>query len=360
MTDERLESLRHQIDSLNLEILELLNRRASVALEVGRRKAELGLPAFDPVRESGMLACILEQNQGPFPDGSLQKLFKEIFQATLDLMDVRKRETLLVSRGHRGEDTIVEVNGVRLGSDRGVVIAGPCSVETAEQVDRVAAHLARHGVKLMRGGAFKPRTSPYSFQGLGREGLALLHAAARRHGLAVVTEVLDPRDLEDVVASADVLQIGARSMYNYALLREVGRTRTPVLLKRSFGATLEELLLSAEYIVSQGNEQVILCERGIRTFERWTRNTLDISAVPLLKQESHLPVVVDISHAAGRKDILIPLARAAMAAGADALMVEVHPNPSVALSDGEQQLDLPAFERLMEGLGLAVPVPPER
>ena len=219
----------------------------------------------------------------------------------------------------------------------------------------VAAHLARRGVRLIRGGAFKPRTSPYSFQGLGQQALTMLSQVARRHGLAVVTEVLDPRDLEVVLECADVLQIGARNMFNYPLLQEVGRTRTPILLKRSFQATLEELLLSAEHVMSQGNDQVILCERGIRTFERWTRSTLDISAVPLLKQESHLPVVVDVSHAAGRRDILPPLARAALAAGADGLMLEVHSNPAVALSDGEQQLDLPGFDRLLESLGLPGP-----
>lgn len=353
MTEDRLEWLRQEIDSLNLDLLRALNQRAALALEVGRWKVEHGMPGYDPVRESRMLARILEHNEGPFPDATVQKLFKEIFKASLDLMDVQVRETLLVSRRHRDTDTVIELNGVRLGADRGLVIAGPCSVESPEQLDKIAAHLRAHGVRVMRAGAFKPRTSPYSFQGLGRAGLEMLHEAGRRHGLAVVTEVLDPRDVELCAQYADILQIGARNMYNYQLLREVGRTTVPVLLKRSFSATLEELLLAAEYVVAQGNENVILCERGIRTFEPWTRNTLDISAVPLLKQESHLPVVVDISHATGRKDILLPVARAAMAAGADALMVEVHDNPAVALSDGEQQLDLPAFSRLMDGLGIA-------
>ncbi len=351
LSDERLEQLRAQIDGLNLELLHLLNLRAGLALQIGQRKGELGLAGFDPARESAMLDRILEQNRGPFPNGAIQSLFKEIFKASLDLMDVRHRESLLVTRRHRRQDSVVEVNGVRLGADPGVLIAGPCSVEAPEQLEEVARHLARRGVRLLRGGAFKPRTSPYSFQGLGREALSLLRQVARRHGLAVVTEIMDPRDLEVVLECADILQIGARNMYNYPLLQEVGRTRTPVLLKRGFQATLEELLLSAEHVVSQGNAQVILCERGIRTFERWTRSTLDISAVPLLKQESHLPVLVDVSHAAGRRDILLPLARAALAAGADGLMLEVHSNPAVALSDGEQQLDLPGFDRLLEGLG---------
>jgi len=355
LTDERLEQLRTEIDGLNLEVLRLLNRRAELALQVGQRKAELGMAGYDPTRESAMLDRILEHNRGPFPDGAIQNLFKEVFKASLDLMDERHRESLLVSRRHRREDTVVEINGVRLGADPGVLIAGPCSVEGPEQLEEVARHLAQRGVRLIRGGAFKPRTSPYSFQGLGREALTLLRQVARRHGLAVVTEVLDPRDLEAVLECADVLQIGARNMYNYPLLQEVGRTRTPVLLKRGFQATLEELLLSAEHVVSQGNGQVILCERGIRTFERWTRSTLDISAVPLLKQESHLPVVVDVSHAAGRRDILPSLARAALAAGADGLMLEVHVNPAVALSDGEQQLDLLGFDRLLKSLGFLGP-----
>ncbi|MGI5842937.1 MAG: bifunctional 3-deoxy-7-phosphoheptulonate synthase/chorismate mutase [Candidatus Xenobium sp.] len=355
MSDESLEQLRAEIDSLNLELLHLLNRRAELALQIGQRKAELGLAAFDPTRESAMLEQILENNRGPFPDAAIQSLFKEVFKASLDLMNKRHRQSLLVSRWCRRDNTVVEVGGVRLGADLGVLIAGPCSVEGVEQLEEVAAHLARRGVRLIRGGAFKPRTSPYSFQGLGQQALTMLSQVARRHGLAVVTEVLDPRDLEVVLECADVLQIGARNMFNYPLLQEVGRTRTPILLKRSFQATLEELLLSAEHVMSQGNDQVILCERGIRTFERWTRSTLDISAVPLLKQESHLPVVVDVSHAAGRRDILAPLARAALAAGADGLMLEVHSNPAVALSDGEQQLDLPGFDRLLESLGLPGP-----
>lgn len=348
--DDTLEPLRQEIDQLNLELLELLNRRAARVAEIGRRKRELGLPGYDPVRESRMLARLLEHNAGPFPDATVKKLFKEIFQASLDLMDVQARETLLVSRRHKPSDTVIPVHQTRLGEDPGVVIAGPCSVETDEQLEAVAAHLARHGVRLMRGGAWKPRTSPYAFQGLGLPGLRMLRQAATRHGLGVVTEVLDPRHLAQALEFADVVQIGARNMFNYELLREVGRTQVPVLLKRSFMATLEEFLLAAEYIVAQGNEQVILCERGVRTFERWTRNTLDISAVPLLKQESHLPVIVDVSHATGRKDILLPVARAALAAGADGLMLEVHDQPAIALSDGEQQLDLPAFSRFMEGV----------
>lgn len=353
---EELQRLRQEIDQINLQILDLLNRRGELARRIGRLKPERGQAAFDPVRASRMLARLLEHNQGPFPDDTVKRLFKEIFRASLDLIEIDTRDRLLVSRRHRAEDTVVDIGGVRLGKDPAVLIAGPCAVEGPEQLEQVASHLARAGVHLLRGGAYKPRTSPYSFQGLGQRGLELLAEIARRHGMAVVTEVLDPRHLEAVVERADVVQVGARNAYNYELLKEVGRCPRPVLLKRSFMATLEEFLLSAEYVVSQGNSQVILCERGVRTFERWTRNTLDISAVPLLKQESHLPVVVDISHAAGRRDILLPLARASLAAGADGLMVEVHPNPAVALSDSDQQLDLAAFDRLLAGLG-RIPAP---
>lgn len=352
MSEEQLEELRQEIDRINLQILDLLNRRARVVEQIGKVKSEKGLEAFSPVRESRMLARILEHNQGPFDDETIKRLFKEIFQASRNLIEVQARRSLLVSRQHRTEDTVIEVRGVAVGGAAPILIAGPCSVESEEQMERIASCLAGLGVRFLRGGAFKPRTSPYSFQGLGLEGLEILQRVARRHGMAVVTEVLDPRHLESVAGCADILQIGTRNTYNYELLKEVGRSRIPVLLKRGFMATLEEFLNSAEYIVSQGNDRVILCERGVRTFERWTRNTLDISAVPLLKQESHLPVIVDVSHACGRRDILLPVARASLAAGAHGLMVEVHDNPAVALSDNEQQMDLPTFTRFLEGLGL--------
>ena len=224
-------------------------------------------------------------------------------------------------------------------------------------MEEVARGLAALGVRFMRGGAYKPRSSPYSFQGLGERGLKLLEAAANRHGLVTITEVMDPRSVELVCQHADILQVGARNMYNYDLLREVGRAGKPVLLKRALSATLDELLWSAEYILVEGNEQVILCERGIRTFGGQTRNTLDISAVPLLRQQSFLPVLVDVSHAAGRRDILAPLGRAALAAGASGLMVEVHPEPAVARSDSQQQLDLDAFARFMVETGFLAELP---
>ena len=287
---------------------------------------------------------------GPFSDATVQRLFKEIIQASMDLDDDRQRRKLLVSRASRVQDTVVDLDGVLIGGPTPRIIAGPCAVESEEQVERIATHLAARGLKLLRGGAFKPRTSPYSFQGLRHEGLRLLHDAAARHGLRTVTEVVDPRDVERVAEASDLIQVGARNMYNYELLREVGRCGRPVLLKRSFMATLEEFLLSAEYIRAEGNERIILCERGIRTFERSTRNTLDLGAVPVLQQESHLPVVVDISHATGRTDIALPVARAALAVGAHGIMLEVHPHPQVALSDGPQSLSFDEFDSLHDGL----------
>lgn len=255
----------------------------------------------------------------------------------------------LGSRAHKPENTVIHVGTARIG-DGFTVIAGPCSVESEEQVMACAAHVRAHGGALLRGGCFKPRTNPYSFQGLGYEGLDMLKAAGDRHGLPVVTEVLAPDQVTDVAKKSDILQIGARNMQNFPLLRLVGRTNRPVLLKRGMMASLDELLQAAEYILSEGNRQVILCERGIRTFEPATRNTLDLSAVPLLKQMSHLPVVVDPSHAVGRRDMVIPMARAAKAVGADGIIVEFHPNPAEALSDGPQALTFPMFGEMMAEL----------
>lgn len=227
------------------------------------------------------------------------------------------------------------------------MVAGPCSVESYQQTREVGAALKEAGVPILRGGAFKPRTSPYDFQGLGVEGLQILKRVGDEFGLATISEIVDPRHLEEAIQYIDIIQIGARNMHNFELLKAAGETRTPVLLKRGLAATMEEFLHAAEYIVSRGNTQVMLIERGIRTYEKWTRNTLDISAVPILKKESHLPVLVDVTHSTGRKDILAPCAKAALAAGADGIMVEVHPNPAVALSDAQQQLNIPEFHNFL-------------
>lgn len=256
----------------------------------------------------------------------------------------------LVSRDFRREDTVVEVEGRTIGGRALAMIAGPCAVEDRESLLRVALDIKEAGAGFLRGGAFKPRTSPYSFQGLEKEGLEYLRQAKQATGLAIVTELMDPREMELVVEYTDIIQIGARNMQNFKLLREVGMARKPVLLKRGLSATIKELLMSAEYICSEGNHQVILCERGIRTFETMTRNTLDLAAVPVLKAESHLPVIVDPSHGVGRWDLVPPMALAAVAAGADGLMVEVHPSPEDALSDGVQSLKPQRFASLMEDL----------
>jgi len=251
----------------------------------------------------------------------------------------------LVSRAHKPEDTVVQVGQVKIGGTQPVLIAGPCSVEDGQQIMEIAAQI-KDCAHILRGGAFKPRTSPYSFQGLGEEGLRLLAEARRRFGLPVVTEVLSEEEVELVAAYADLIQIGARNMQNYALLKKVGAQGKPVLLKRGFAATIEELLLSAEYILASGNGQVVLCERGIRTFGSATRFTLDLGAVPLLRELTHLPVIVDPSHAAGRWNLVGPLAKAALAAGAQGVMVEVHSRPQEALSDGPQALKPERFKSL--------------
>ncbi len=256
----------------------------------------------------------------------------------------------LVSRAHKSEDTLVRCGDTVIGGNRVIVIAGPCAVESEAQVLETARSVRAAGAHMLRGGAYKPRSSPYSFQGLEKEGLVLLARAREETGLPVVTEVLDPRDADLVAACADMLQIGARNMYNYPLLRSAANAGRPILLKRSPMATIEEWLLAAEYILAEGNPNVVLCERGIRTFEPFTRNTLDLSAVPAVKRLSHLPVVVDPSHGTGRWRLVPPLAKAAIAVGADGLMIEVHPAPDDALSDGGQSLRCDVFARLMAEL----------
>ena len=256
------------------------------------------------------------------------------------------------SREFSVDRTVVRVGEhATIGGTDITVIAGPCSVENREMLHESATAVKAAGATILRGGAFKPRSSPYSFQGLGREALRLLVEVRAASGLPVVTEVLDTRDVDLVAEHADMLQVGARNMQNFALLAELGRVQRPVLLKRGMSATVEELLMAAEYIIAHGNSQVVLCERGIRTFERATRNTLDVSAVPVLKRESHLPVIVDPSHAGGEAGLVAPLAFAAIAAGADGLIIEVHPDPSIALSDGDQSLTPDAFVALMGRLG---------
>jgi 3-deoxy-7-phosphoheptulonate synthase len=256
----------------------------------------------------------------------------------------------LAAREFTADHTRIPFGGVEVGGTEVVVIAGPCSVESRENTQDIASFIASRGARGLRGGAFKPRTSPYSFRGLGQEGLEILAEVREAVGLPVVTEVMDTRQVELVAEYADALQIGARNMQNFPLLTEVGRTHRPVLLKRGMSATVKDLLLAAEYVMSQGNMSVMLCERGIRTFETATRNTFDLAAIPLLKKETHLPVIADPSHGAGRRDLVHALSYASVAAGADGLLVEVHPDPENALSDGDQTLNYPEFGELMDGL----------
>src|SRR5690348_801195 len=262
----------------------------------------------------------------------------------------------LASRAFRPEGSVIDVGrGVKFGGPEVIVAAGPCAVESADQIARVAEGVARLGARVLRGGAFKPRTSPYSFQGMGEEGLKLLRKSADKCGLLVVSEIMDPSQMDLVTRYVDILQVGARNMQNYHLLRALGEVRKPVLLKRGMSATIEEFLLSAEYIMSGGNYNVILCERGIRTFETSTRNTLDIAAIPVIKKLSHLPIIADPSHGTGRRDKVAPMARAAVAAGADGLLIEVHHDPEHALSDGAQSLYPEQFAQLMAELRIIAP-----
>ncbi len=282
-----------------------------------------------------------------FPDDLLETL--EVLPG-VDRATRITRPYKLASRDFKPLDTVVTAGGQQVGGRDFVVMAGPCSVESREQLIATATGVAASGASLLRGGAFKPRTSPYAFQGLGEDGLNLLEEGRAQTGLPIITEVMEPGQVDRVASSADILQIGARNMQNFPLLKEVGRSNTPCMLKRGLSATIEEWLMAAEYIMHAGNPNVILCERGIRTFETATRNTLDLSAIPLIKRLSHLPVVADPSHGTGHRYLVQPMALAAAAAGADGLLIEVHPDPETALSDGPQSLTLEGFEQLMRTL----------
>ncbi len=309
---------------------------------------ELGLVPH-PIPGATRVAIGVTGNTGPVDETPIRGL-----PGVVDVIRVTKPYKL-TSREMKPDDTVVVVGGIRIGEQRPVVIAGPCSVETREQTIETARRVKALGAHLLRGGAFKPRTSPYAFQGLGEKGLEILAEARDITGLPLVTEVIGVEVFEAVEAVTDILQIGARNMQNYPLLRRAGKSRKPVLLKRGQSATLEEFLLAAEYLLAEGNQNVILCERGIRTFSDHSRYTLDINIVPELKSLTHLPVLVDPSHASGKREMVVPLARAAFAAGADGVIVEVHPYPDKALSDGRQSLNLQLFGDMMRGLGRYVP-----
>jgi 3-deoxy-7-phosphoheptulonate synthase len=326
-----------------------MEERASEAQieHVVARLVEMGM---DVHRSTGVTRTVLGAVGQGHPDAGLIEMLEGVHEV------VRISEPYkLASKTFKAEATVVTVGDVRIGGDEVIVMAGPCSAETEPQVRATAAAVRRAGAKIFRGGAFKPRSSPYSFQGLGEEGLRLLRDASLAEGMALVTEVMDVSQIELVARYADIFQVGARNMQNFTLLRELGHARKPVLLKRGISATIEEWLLSAEYILIGGNLDVILCERGIRTFETATRNTFDVSAIPVVKKLSHLPIVADPSHGAGRRDMVVPMARAAVAAGADGLLIEVHCDPDHALSDGAQSMFPVQFDRLMAELRIIAP-----
>jgi len=315
--------------------------------EVVKRLVEMGM---DVHKSTGVSRTVLGAVGQGRPDAGLIELMDGVHEVVRITSPYK-----LASRTFKAEPTVVKVGDVRIGGDEVVVMAGPCSAESEQQVQATAAAVRRAGAKILRGGAFKPRSSPYSFQGLGEEGLQLLRDGARGENMALVSEVMDISQIDLIEKYCDIFQVGARNMQNFTLLRELGHRRKPVLLKRGISATIEEWLLSAEYILSGGNTDVILCERGIRTFETATRNTFDVSAIAMVKKLSHLPVVADPSHGAGRRDMVAPLARAAVAAGADGLIVEVHCDPDHALSDGAQSMFPAQFDRLMAELRIIAP-----
>jgi 3-deoxy-7-phosphoheptulonate synthase len=314
---------------------------------VVKRLVEMGM---DVHRSTGVTRTVL----GAVGQGQPDKGLIEMLEGVHEVVRISS-PFKLASKTFKPEGTVVTVGDVRIGGDEVIVMAGPCSAENEQQVHTTAAAVRRAGAKILRGGAFKPRSSPYSFQGLGEEGLRLLRDAANAENLALVSEVMDVSQIGLIDRYCDIFQVGARNMQNYTLLRELGHARKPVLLKRGISATIEEWLLSAEYVLSGGNNDVILCERGIRTFETATRNTFDISAIPVVKKLSHLPIVADPSHGAGRRDMVAPMARAAVAAGADGLIIEVHSDPDHALSDGAQSMFPAQFDRLMAELRIIAP-----
>lgn len=329
-----------------------------VVMEQGAQEAQIQKvidrlveEGFDVHRSTGVIHTVLGGV------GGKEEFDTAVFEVMEGVKEVHRIVSpyKLASRGFRPAGTTVKIRDVEVGGPQVIVMAGPCSVENRDQIERAADIVAEGGARVIRGGAFKPRSSPYSFQGLGENGLKLLREAADRRGLLVISEVMDSTQIPLVSTYADILQVGARNMQNFNLLRELGKIRRPILLKRGISATIEELLLSAEYILSGGNYELILCERGIRTFETYTRNTMDVSAIPVVKKLSHLPIVADPSHGTGRRDQVSPMARAAVAAGADGLLMEVHHDPEHALSDGAQSLYPDQYSELMRQLRIIAP-----
>src|SRR3989449_352554 len=336
--------------ALETEAMVVVMQERATEDQIAKVVARLVEMGMDVHRSTGVERTVLGAVGSGHPDAGLIEMLDGVHEV-LRISSPYK----LASRTFKPDNTVITIGDVRIGGDEVIVMAGPCSAENEKQVRAAAAAVRRAGAKIFRGGAFKPRSSPYSFQGLGEEGLRLLRDACNAENMQLVSEVMDASQIEVMGRYVDIFQVGARNMQNYTLLRELGHVRKPVLLKRGISATIEEWLLSAEYILSGGNTDVILCERGIRTFETATRNTLDISAIPIVKKLSHLPIVVDPSHGTGRRDKVAPMARAAVAAGADGLLIEVHCDPDHALSDGAQSMFPSQFDRLMAELRIIAP-----
>ena len=335
--------------ALASDMVVVMQERASEA-QIQSVIAQLVEMGFDVHRSTGASRTVLGAVGNGIGDPQLLSVQDGVHEV-LRISEPYK----LASRTFKPDSTVITIGDVRIGGEEVIVMAGPCSAESEAQVEATTAAVKRAGAKILRGGAFKPRSSPYSFQGLGEPGLKMLRAAADRHDLLLITEVMEIAQIELIEKYAHILQVGARNMQNFSLLRELGKSRTPVMLKRGISATIEEWLLSAEYILAGGNTQVMLCERGIRTFESYTRNTLDISAIPVVQKLSHLPIIVDPSHGTGRRDKVASMARAAVAAGADGLLIEVHCDPDHAQSDGAQSLFPSQFEQLMAELRVIAP-----
>ncbi len=343
---KNLKSLRQEIDEVNISILKMINKRIELINEISNLKDKTGIEYFDPERETEMMESVLRKNDGPLYNEIVKEIFSKIFSSSLKFMGINHQKKLLISS--KSDVCFSSINQMfGINDNEPIIIAGPCAVEKPEYLETIAKFLKERNIRFIRAGAYKPRSSPYDFQGLKEEGLKILHDVSKKYGLISVTEVVDTRDVELVSKYADILQIGARNMHNFELLKAVGQTNHPVLLKRGLSATIQELMLAAEYIELEGNKKLILCERGIRTYETKTRNTLDISAIPIIKKETHLPIIADLSHSLGRKDIINDIAKAVLSAGADGIMVEVHPFPELALSDSKQQLNLEEFDTML-------------
>lgn len=350
--ESSLEELREEINEVNQQLLELINIRTMLIKQISMIKDEEGIRYFDELRVQEMLEHLIKANRGPLPDKFINDIFNKIFSTSLEFMDLKK-DKLIVSPGEKKKFLNIQ-QIFNLQNDLPIIIAGPCSIENYDYLDKIGSLLCKSKIKFIRGGAYKPRSSPYDFQGLRIEGLKMIKDVGRKYDLITVSEVVDTRDVGMIANYVDVFQIGARNMQNFELLKEVGRSKHPVILKRGIGATIQEFIFAAEYIALQGNRKIILCERGIRTFETKTRNTLDIASIPILKKETELPIIVDLSHSLGRKDIVDSVAKAAIAVGADGLMLEVHPYPELALSDSKQQLNPQELEKFIKNFELKI------